>query len=145
MTWNYDKCLICWCSEQLTQAVATRQYDAAQQWLTLKWLVTQERYIHCINSNVTYRIMCLDEALRLVYSDLYNINATTVNFCQGCTEFRLRKSKIRQFFINPAKSGSGQISSRICRMPVQLQYVWYTEIKLMQLTSVTCQVVYSHF
>jgi len=38
----------------------------------------------------------------------------------GCTIFRLR---IRPFFGNPAKSGSGHISSRICliwRMPVQL-------------------------
>jgi len=36
------------------------------------------------------------------------------------------KSGIRQFFRNLAKSGSGQISSQICRiwqMPVQLQYV----------------------
>ena len=34
------------------------------------------------------------------------------------------KSGIRPFFGNPAKSGFGQISSQICRMPcVQLQYV----------------------
>jgi len=31
--------------------------------------------------------------------------------------------KSGHFFGNPAKSGSGQISSRICRMPVHLQYV----------------------
>jgi len=41
-------------------------------------------------------------------------------------DFGSGKSGIRPFFRNPAKSGSGQISSRICwiwRMPVQRQYV----------------------
>jgi len=33
------------------------------------------------------------------------------------------KSGIWPFFGKLAKSGSGQISSRICRTPVQLQYV----------------------
>ena len=33
------------------------------------------------------------------------------------------KSGIRLFFGNPAKSGYGQISSRIWQMPLQLEYV----------------------
>jgi len=32
------------------------------------------------------------------------------------------KSEIRPYFGNPTKSGSGQISSRICQTPAQLQY-----------------------
>jgi len=51
-------------------------------------------------------------------------------------------SGIQPFFEHPAKSGSSQISSRIWRMPMQLQYVQLSMDKIMQLT---CQVVYSHF
>jgi len=40
-------------------------------------------------------------------------------------------------------SGSGQISSRICRMPVQMQYVQLIADKTM--TQMTCQVVYLQF
>jgi len=36
------------------------------------------------------------------------------------------KSGVRPFFGNPAKSASRQISTLICRMPVQLQYVRLT-------------------
>ena len=38
-------------------------------------------------------------------------------------DFGSSKSGIRPFLGNPAKSGSGQISSRIWRMPMQLQYL----------------------
>ena len=48
------------------------------------------------------------------------------------------KSGIRPFFGNPAKSGFGQISSRIWRMLVQLQYVQLITDKTEQLT---CQLV----
>jgi len=41
------------------------------------------------------------------------------------------------FFKNPAKSDSGQISIRICRMPVQLQSVQLITDKL-KLTQLTC-------
>ena len=48
-----------------------------------------------------------------------------------CTKIRLYRisapapanPESDHFFGNPAKSGFGQISSRICHMPVQLQYV----------------------
>jgi len=41
-------------------------------------------------------------------------------------DFCCSKSRIRPFFGSPAKSGSGQISSRICQIwqvPVQLRYI----------------------
>ena len=51
-------------------------------------------------------------------------------------------SKIWPFFENPAKSGSGQIYSRIWRIVVQLRYVQLIRIKL---TQPICHVMYSQF
>jgi len=44
-------------------------------------------------------------------------------FSRFVPDFGSCKSGIRPFYGNPAKSGSGQISNRICHMPVQRQYI----------------------
>jgi len=43
----------------------------------------------------------------------------------GCSGFRFQLRQIRNLTIfgNPAKSGSGQFFSRICPLPVQLEYI----------------------
>jgi len=55
--------------------------------------------------------------------------------------FGSRKSGIPPFFGNVAKSGSGQISSRIWQIPVQLQYVQLITDKIItKLMQLICQV-----
>jgi len=59
-------------------------------------------------------------------------------------DYRISAPAPLQKIRNPAKSGSGQISSRICRMPVRLLYIQLIANRP-KITQVTCQVVYSQF
>jgi len=51
---------------------------------------------------------------------IHNIHTRHLHAIRLVPDFRSGKSRIQQFLRNPAKSGSGQISSWIWQMPVQL-------------------------
>jgi len=55
----------------------------------------------------------------------WSLHVSTVHNTKVAPDFGSGKSEIRPFFGNPAKSGSGQISSRMWRMPEQLKYVQF--------------------
>ena len=70
-----------------------------------------DRDIHTDTQRYSCMYWCISQSVKIFTS-------IVPDFCSGSC-----KSGIRPFFGNPAKSSSGQISSRICQMPVQLQYV----------------------
>jgi len=88
------------------------------------------------NANQTVKWpSCIETTKTQTYTQIcYKFNYSVV------PDFGSGKSRIRPFFGNPAKSGSGQISSRIWWMPVQLQYIQLIMDK--KITQLTCQVAY---